>query len=171
MASSVIANMKTCDKRSRITVTARDDGSMDVDIQTDCDHVREYADRLRTISMEDVVSFNGSRIVDPEVRGEMSATCLCPIAVFSAAWQEMEMLSKSTCRKVHTNEIILDPDDGRGGQVEGHRQDGKRQRSRHVPPRFPSDVPDEGRAQGLHGFPEIHLHLEGQLFEEAGVSR
>lgn len=110
MASSVIANMKTCDKRSRITVIARDDGSMDVDIQTDCDHVREYADRLRTISMEDVVSFNGSRIVDPEVRGEMSATCLCPIAVFSAAWQEMEMLSKSTCRKVHTNEIILDPD-------------------------------------------------------------
>lgn len=88
----------------------RDDGNMDVEIETDCDHIREYAKRLGTISAEDAVSFNGSRIVDPEIRGQMSATCLCPIAVFSAAWQEMGMLSKGMCKKVHTNEIILDPD-------------------------------------------------------------
>lgn len=102
--------MKTCEKRSRIIVTMRDDGDMDVEIQTDCEHVREYAERLKTISMTDALTFNGSRIVDSEVRGEMSATCLCPIAVFSAAWKEMGMLSESMCKKVQTNEIVLDPD-------------------------------------------------------------
>ncbi len=108
MVSTVIVKMNTCSKTHKVTVFLRDDGDLDVSIESDCPHVQEYAKKLTRITMDDAASFIGSRIVDPEVRMSLSAPCLCPNAVFDAAWMELGMLSKSLCTKVHNNEIILD---------------------------------------------------------------
>lgn len=104
----VEVRMNTCNRKHRVTVSLRDDGDLDVRIETDCPNVEHYAENLTRITMEDAVSFAGSRIEDPEVRGPLSAPCLVPNAVFDAAWMELGMLSKNLCDSVHSNEIILD---------------------------------------------------------------
>ncbi len=108
MASIVIVKMNTCSKTHRVTVSLMNDGDLDVSIESDCPHVQEYAEKLTRITMDDAINFVGSRIVDPEIRASLSAPCLCPNAVFDAAWMELGMLSKGLCTKIHNNEIILD---------------------------------------------------------------
>ncbi len=109
MPSKVVVNMRACSHAHTITVSMRDDGDMDVDIVSDCPHIQEYARRLQVITMDDITDFAGSRIVDPEVRQPVSATCLCPIGVFTAAWKEAGMMSKTICERFHSNDIVLDP--------------------------------------------------------------
>lgn len=108
MTSVVEVKMRTCSKQHRITVSMREDGDLDVDIQSDCKNIQEYAKKLKVISVGDAASFVGSKIVDPEIRGPLSAPCLVPSAVFDAAWMELGMLSKNLCNSVHSNEVILD---------------------------------------------------------------
>ena len=111
MPSTVVVKMNTCSKTHRITVSLRDDGNLDVDIQSDCKNIQIYASKLKVISIEDASSFAGSKIVDPEIRASVSAPCLCPNGVFDAAWMELGMLSKNLCAKVGGNEILLNPGD------------------------------------------------------------
>ncbi len=87
----------------------RDDGNLDVRIVSDCPHVKDYAEKLKTISMNDVVSFAGSKVVDPEIRASLSVPCLTPIAVFEAAWLELGMLSVSLSKRVGNNSVSFHP--------------------------------------------------------------
>ncbi len=109
MTNTVIAHMRTCSKTNKVTVSMRDDGDMDVRIVSDCPHVQEYAEKLKTISMNDVVSFAGSKVVDPDIRASLSVPCLTPIAVFEAAWLELGMLSVSLSKKVGYNSVSFHP--------------------------------------------------------------
>ncbi|MDR0523236.1 MAG: hypothetical protein LBG62_02285 [Candidatus Methanoplasma sp.] len=109
MASTVAVNMRTCGKSHRITVSMRDDGDMDVSIESDCANVREYAKALTRISMSDIMDRRGSRILDPEASAPLSATCLTHSGVMSAAWMEAGMLSKSLCAKAGRNEVSFEP--------------------------------------------------------------
>ncbi len=104
MTSTVIARMKVCGKTNRVTVSLRENGdTMDVTIDSDCPHVRDYASKLRTITMSDVISHAGSKVEDPEIRASLSVPCLTPIAVFNAAWMELGMLSKGRAKLVGDN--------------------------------------------------------------------
>ncbi len=123
MPSTVVVKMNTCNKTHRITVSMRDDGDMDVEIETDCFNVKDYARRLNRISLEDVTDFCNSKIVAPDIRIALSVPCLCPMGVFNAAWQECGMLSKRLCSRVGSNEIILSgdtlaPDDTESNDVD-----------------------------------------------------
>lgn len=110
MASTVVAHMKTCSKTNKVTVWMKDDGNLGVKIATDCPHVKDYASKLTEITMDDVVSFAGSKVVDPEIRASLSVPCLTPIAVFNAAWMELGMLSKSMAKNVGENSVSFHPD-------------------------------------------------------------
>lgn len=108
MSSTVTVKMNTCSKTHHIEVSMRDDGNLDVTIKSDCPNVQEYANRLKTITPDDIVSFSGSKVIDPVCRETLSVPCLVPIGVFDAAWMELGLLSKSLGGKAHSNEIILD---------------------------------------------------------------
>ena len=88
----------------------KDDGNLGVKIVSDCPHVRDYASKLTEITVNDVVSFAGSKVVDPNVRASLSVPCLTPIAVFEAAWLELGMLSKSLVTDVGENSVSFFPD-------------------------------------------------------------
>lgn len=100
--------MRTCSKTNKVTATLLEDGTIDIKIKSDCPHVRDYASRLTNITIDDVVSFAGSKVVDPEIRASLSVPCLTPIAVFDAAWQELGMLSKNLARGVEYNSVTFD---------------------------------------------------------------
>ena len=110
MTNTVVAHMRTCHKTNKVTVWTKDDGSVGVKIVSDCPHVRDYAEKLTEITIDDVVSFAGSKVVDPDIRASLSVPCLTPIAVFEAAWLELGMLSKNLVKDVGDNRVTFHPD-------------------------------------------------------------
>lgn len=108
MPSTTIAVMNACEKRAKVTVTMREDGDMDVSIESDCDIVQAYGERLRKITPEDVYGFERSRINSDEIRGNLTPNCIVPNAVYNAAFLEMGLLTKSLAKKSHENSVILD---------------------------------------------------------------
>lgn len=102
--------MRTCNKTNKVTVWMKDDGNLGVKIVSDCKHVQDYAKKLTEITLNDVVDFNGSKVVDPEIRACLSVPCLTPIAVFEAAWLETGMLSKTLVKNVGQNMVTFHPD-------------------------------------------------------------
>lgn len=108
MPSTTIAVMNACEKSAKVTVSMREDGDMDVLIESDCDLVRAYGERLSWISPEDVYGFERSRINSDEIRGNLTPNCIVPNAVYNAAFLEMGLLTKSLAKKSHDNRVILD---------------------------------------------------------------
>ncbi len=104
--ATVLVKMNFCGFTHRITVTAREDGDLDVHIVSPCEHVRDFARNLgRTITIADVTDRDGSRIFDHEVLKPLTLTCLAPKGVVDAAWLELGMLSTSRAKEVGGNEI------------------------------------------------------------------
>lgn len=108
MTSVVTAHMNTCGKTNKVTATLLDDGTIDIKIASDCPHVKDYAKNLTNVTMDDVVSFEGSKVNDPAIRASLSVPCLTPIAVFNAAWLELGMLSKKLVANVGSNTVTFD---------------------------------------------------------------
>ncbi len=111
MPSTTVALMNTCDHKAKITVSMREDGDMDVLIESDCDIVMGYAERLKRISQMDVYSFQESRINNDEIRGNLTPTCIVPNAIYNAAFLEMGLLTKSLAKKSKDNSVQLDASD------------------------------------------------------------
>ena len=110
MVNTVVANMRTCSKTNKVTVWMKDDGNLGVKIVSDCPHVKDYASKLTEITVNDVVSFAGSKVIDPDIRASLSVPCLTPIAVFNAAWLELGMLSKNLVNEIGNNSVTFFPD-------------------------------------------------------------
>ena len=105
MASTVIAKMNTCEKEAKVTVSMREDGDLDVIIESDCDIVQAYGERLKTISQMDVYNFQESKINADEIRVNLTPTCIVPNAIYNAAFLEMGLLTKSLAKKSRENSV------------------------------------------------------------------
>lgn len=104
--TTVVVKMKFCDKTHTIDVKARDDGDLDVRIESDCENVKEFARLLGDrLTMMDVTEREGSRLVDNAILEPLTLTCLAPAGVLDAAWLELGMLSKSRAKEVGSNEV------------------------------------------------------------------
>ncbi len=111
MTSIVTANMRTCDKTTKVEASMQEDGTVRIKIITNCDHVKEYAKQLTDLTLEDLTDFSKSKVVDPKVRASMSPPCIVPNAVFNAAWMETGMLSKRMAQKVKENSLFFNEDE------------------------------------------------------------
>ena len=105
MSTTVIAKMNTCGKTNKVTAELQEDGTIKIDIESDCPNIQAYNENLVFITMDDAIDFNGSKINLPEIRGAMSAPCLTPNAVFDASWVELGMLSKNLIKSVERNTL------------------------------------------------------------------
>lgn len=105
---TVLVDMKFCDKKHKIKVTAKEDGNLKVHIATNCDHVKEYYKNLGdSLTIGDVTNREGSRVFDPKVCFPCTITCLVPSGVVSAAWLELGMLSKSRAEQIGSNCVVF----------------------------------------------------------------
>lgn len=100
--------MNTCGKLNKVTAELQEDGTIRVKIVSDCPNVQAYAERLGNITVEDVTNYEGSKVVDSEVRATLSVPCLTPIAVFDAAWMELGLLSKNRAKDVGNNNVSFE---------------------------------------------------------------
>lgn len=94
MTSKVKVNMRVCDKTHLIEVEMTPDMEFKVRVETNCKNVREFFDKLGTLTMVDLTDKKQSRVWECFKNVSMSPNCLVPAAVLDAAWMEAGLLSK-----------------------------------------------------------------------------
>jgi len=102
--ANVTVNMRLCGKTHKVSVVL-DGMDLKVSIDTDCDHVRQYSEKVKTISMDDATNMKDSKVVSYESTIMMTPTCLVPKAVLYAAWMEIGMISPTRAKEVKENSI------------------------------------------------------------------
>ncbi|MGE4274579.1 MAG: hypothetical protein AB7E27_00785 [Candidatus Methanomethylophilaceae archaeon] len=110
MTSRVRVHMNLCDQVSTITASTNERGNYDIHIDTACENVKEFAEGLTDLSLEDLIDKKNSRIVNRYREVRMSANCAVPSGVLSAAWLEAGMIAKSRARDKKQNVIEFLPD-------------------------------------------------------------
>lgn len=105
MTSRVRVHMNICDKVSTITVETNENGNYDVKIASACANVKEFAEGLTDLTIEDLVDKQNSRIINRYREVKMSANCAVPSGTLSAAWLEAGMIAKSRARDKKSNVI------------------------------------------------------------------
>ncbi len=78
------------------TIEAHDNGSgvVEIRIESQCKSVQTYAEKLRSATTDDLVDWNGSKVIDLAAKTGLTTTCLIPTAVFNVCWVEMGMISR-----------------------------------------------------------------------------
>lgn len=105
MTTKTSTEMNLCDKCSTITAETQDDGTIKIIIDSNCEKIKKYAERIGCISMEDAMTFENSKVIDPDVREGICTPCLTPNAIFYASWMEMGMISKKLAQRVGENAV------------------------------------------------------------------
>ncbi len=99
MASRVKVVTPICSHETWITAEMDGEDRLKVTIESDCSNVMNYAERLGTVTMEDINEQRGSRILTAAEDGILTPTCLVPIGVMNACWVEAGMISKRLATK------------------------------------------------------------------------
>ena len=99
MTSKVRYHMFPCDNRSNIEVSMTDDGDFEVKATSTCPKVEKFLNGLSPLSMTDLTDKAESKVFREFLGSDMSANCLTPSAVLTAAWVEAGMISKRLATK------------------------------------------------------------------------
>ncbi len=83
-----------CDHQTIVTAERSGDETL-VTITSDCKSVHGFADRLRMVSMSDLMDLEGSMIMRMATETGLTPTCLVPVAVYNACWMEQGLISKN----------------------------------------------------------------------------
>ena len=97
--------MNLCDKTTIIEVIQMPEGTFHVDVTTSCDDVREFMNGLEELTLEDLTNKQNSRVFDRMRVTKMSANCLIPSGLLTAAWLEAGMIAQSSAKKNKCNSI------------------------------------------------------------------
>lgn len=91
--------MFPCDNRSNIEVSMTDDGDFEIKATSTCPKVERFVNGLNPLSMTDLTDKTESKVFREFVISDMSANCLTPSAVLTAAWVEAGMIARSNTKK------------------------------------------------------------------------
>lgn len=94
MASKVKVDATICDHQTAITAKDNGDGTVSIEIDTDCANVAKFARALKSANMDDLVDWKDNRILELAANNGLTTTCLIPTAVFNCCWVELGMISK-----------------------------------------------------------------------------
>lgn len=107
MVSRVKVVTPICSHETWVTAEMEGDDRLRVIIESDCPNVMSYADRLGTVSLDDINEQRGSRILTSAEDGVLTPTCLVPIGVMNACWVEAGMISKRLATKEGSISIVF----------------------------------------------------------------
>ncbi len=104
--ATVRADMSICNRTATISVDDNADGTFSLKIESDCTEIQKYAHILgNTITMDDIIDIESSKILSPSNIRVLTATCLVPNAIMNAAFLEAGLISKSSVDKVKENHV------------------------------------------------------------------
>ncbi|HVO77414.1 MAG TPA: hypothetical protein VMS79_00945 [Methanomassiliicoccales archaeon] len=99
MTSSVRLDIKICSHETTVRATDKGDGSVGIEIVSDCKSVQTYAELLRSADTKDLTEWEGSKVLEMAGKAGLTTTCLVPTAVFNCCWVEVGMMSKSLAKE------------------------------------------------------------------------
>lgn len=105
MTSKVKIEMKVCDRTTEVRATDNGDGTFSIDVTSPCPNVQEFARTLEVLTMEDLTDKAHSRVFDRMRVVKMSANCLVPAGMLSAAWVEAGLIARSRALGMGSNEV------------------------------------------------------------------
>jgi len=105
MTSKVRVYMEICDRVSTVEVTDQKDGTYAVNVKTACPNVREFIIGLEALNLTDLTDKRNSRVFERMRESKMSANCLFPAGLLSAAWLEAGLIAKSRAKDKKGNRI------------------------------------------------------------------
>lgn len=77
-------------------------------IESNCKHVKEFAEALTEAGPDDYIALADSRILRLAEQNHLTPTCLVPVAVVNACWVETGMISKNLARKNSSACIVFE---------------------------------------------------------------
>jgi hypothetical protein len=94
MVSKVKVDVPICSHETTVTVRDKGDGTVEIDIESDCSNVAHFARLLRSANMDDLIEWKDKRFFELASQSGLTTTCLVPTAVFNCCWTELGMISK-----------------------------------------------------------------------------
>lgn len=107
MVSRVVVEMRVCAHRTEIGATDNGDGTFNIKVESPCPNVREFARTLEVLTMDDLTDKPRSRVFDRMREVKMSANCLVPAGLLSAAWVEAGLIARSRALAQRSNEVLF----------------------------------------------------------------
>ena len=99
--------MRVCEHQTVVEASDNGDGTFNIKVESPCPNVREFARSLGVLTMEDLTDKSRSRVFDRMREVKMSANCLVPAGVLSAAWVEAGLIARSRALAKGSNEVIF----------------------------------------------------------------
>ncbi|MHC1565279.1 MAG: DUF6951 family protein [Candidatus Syntropharchaeales archaeon] len=97
MPTRVTVDVPICGYKAAIRAE-KSGGSIKIDIESDCEHVTQFAEALGEIEMKDVMHISNNKIM--EVAGKyLTPSCLVPCGIINAARLELGLISRSLALK------------------------------------------------------------------------
>ncbi len=97
--------MRVCGKTHFIKVEMSPEREFKTSVETDCVNVREFFEKLGTLTMSDLTDKKGSKVWGTFANCRMSPNCLVPAAVLDAAWMEAGLMSKNRAQACGSKSI------------------------------------------------------------------
>jgi len=94
MVCKVRVDVPICAHKTTVVARDKGDGTVEIDIESDCPNVARYARLLRSANMDDLVEWKDNRLIQLASDAGLTPTCLVPTAVFNCCWMELGMISK-----------------------------------------------------------------------------
>ncbi|MDD1770451.1 MAG: hypothetical protein LUO79_05125 [Methanomassiliicoccales archaeon] len=98
MTSTVRLDTRICSHETTVRAKDKGDGTVDIEIESDCSSVQTYAGMLKSADTQDLTEWSGSKVLEMAEKAGLTTTCLVPTAVFNCCWVELGMISKTLAK-------------------------------------------------------------------------
>jgi hypothetical protein len=105
MVSKIKVEMRVCEKTTEVEATDNGDGTYSIKVDSPCPNVQEFASTLEVLTMDDLIDKANSKVFDRMRVTKMSANCLVPAGILSAAWVEAGLIARSRALGMGSNEV------------------------------------------------------------------
>ncbi len=113
MTSTVKVHMNLCSYVTTIEVSAREDGTYSLKIDSPCEKVRKYAEGFDSLDMMDIMEWASSRIHTRMSEANVGLHCSVPTGVINAARLEAGLVARSAAKQAKGNSWEFVFDEGR----------------------------------------------------------
>ncbi len=105
MVSKVKIKMNICENATVVGASIAEDGTFKLTVSSPCEKAVKYVEGLGQLTLSDLLDKTSSKVFSHFLLSPMSANCLLPAGVLSAAWLEAGLIAPSAARNSAPNGI------------------------------------------------------------------
>lgn len=108
MVTKVSVDIPICGKKAIVITKMNPSGNISIDIESDCDFIKNYSKNLKEVSIKDAcMQFEKNLVFILASKNNVTSTCIVPSAIMNAVWVEAGLIAKNLALKPKTNELKI----------------------------------------------------------------